>query len=242
MGLFTSSARCDRGSTNLARCQRFGELLRAVVNLQCGRHEFDGFQGPVSTHCGRDRLIANYACLFQSLQVRLFYVLVAALGLALSEPASAALHVKVTPGPSHSPACTFWGDAMLLTVSDGNRRLVAHRYCSAYGKGRARLVRDLRGHPYVFLNHSITHGSHATSDLLSIYRVGKALVKRARLPVSVPIGSVRDAEYSYEIRRPRRGGLELIGSVRVVGEASDLDVAPERPQRLSIDPSLRARR
>ena len=164
-----------------------------------------------------------------------FRVLGAVLGLALSEPAFAALHVEVTPGPSHSSLCAFWGDAMLLTVSDGDRRLVAHRYCSAYGRGRARLVTDARGHSYVFVDHSITHGSHATSDLLTVYRFGKGLRQRVRLPALVPIGAFSDAKYSYEIRRPRRGGLELIGSVKVVGKAGKGDDVPDPPQRLSVD-------
>lgn len=163
--------------------------------------------------------------------------LAAAFGLVFAQPTSAALQVKVITGAAHGSGCTFGGDDMLLTVSNGNLRLANHKYCSAYGRGSARLVRDATGQPYIFVYHSATHGSHATTDLLTVYRLDRKLVRRARLPISVPIGSVRNAVYHYELRKPRSGGLELVGRVTVVGKASSLDIHPERAQRLSIDVS-----
>ena len=173
----------------------------------------------------------------------IFLLSIMGLSLTPSHNAIGALHALVTPGPLDSSSCIFRGDAMILQILDGHRRVITHHYCSAYGRGAAHLVADARGHLYVFLNHSITHGTHASSDLLTIYRLRRTLVQRAEIPARIPIGTFRDANYRYQIRKPRRGGLELIGSVRVTGKPGPYDVSPDPAPGATIDvPRAKVRR
>jgi len=124
---------------------------------------------------------------------------------------------------------------MHLSVFVEGRRIASRSFCSAYGKGSARVVTDARGRAYVLLDYSVGHGSHIASDLLAIYRVDKRLVRRGTLISRDPIGPDAEASYHYAIKMPRSGGLKFIGTLKVTGQRTALDSAPLAPTRLRID-------
>jgi hypothetical protein len=163
---------------------------------------------------------------------RLFII---ALSIAASQSASTPLHVQVSQGRLDSSLCAFWGDAMVLTISDDHRRLMTKHYCSAYGRGSAYLVTDARGNSYVFWARAFQHGTHVTTDLLSIYRFDRRMKKRAQLPARVPLSWSTYANYRYKIRKPQSGGLVLIGSLKLDGKAQPGDDWPDPAPRVSID-------
>lgn len=122
-----------------------------------------------------------------------------------------------------------------MSVFKGSRVVAVHRYCSAYGAGSARVVTDALGEEYVFLRHSIGHGTHASVDYVTIYRFNGRLVKLGRLLIRYPLGSFADANYDYAIRKPPRGGLRFVSTVSISGKKLATDSAAPPATKLQID-------
>jgi len=164
----------------------------------------------------------------------LFGVLGAAIGLAASQSTPATLRVQVTPGPSHSPACEFWGDAMVMKVFRGSAEVITEEFCSAYGRSSARLITDNRGRNFVLLTYSEGHGTRATTYYLRVNElVGKTLYDCGRLTKSAPIGLHADLVVDFSVKTLAKGGIRIIGRSRVTGRLKRDETAP-RNQVVSL--------
>jgi len=164
------------------------------------------------------------------------YALAFILGSLSGQAAAAAIQVHVKNlWQGHSSFCSFSSDEMRMSVSEGSRVVAVHRYCSAYVAGSARIVTDAGGGKYIFLRHSIGHGTHASLDYMTIYRFNGGLVKLGRLLIRYPLGNFADATYDYAIRKPRRGGLRFVSTVSISGKKLATDSVPPPATKLQID-------
>ena len=64
---------------------------------------------------------------------------------------------------------------MRLSIADDGLEILKMDYCSAYGKGAARLVRDAVGKNYVLLTHSEGHGTGIGIDYLDVYGLSRTV-------------------------------------------------------------------
>ena len=116
---------------------------------------------------------------------------------------------------------------MVLKILDGSSKAVLHEYCSAYGKGSARLVTDGRGRAFVLLDYSEGHGTHVTVDYLRVDEiVGDTLYERGRLVKSEPTGTFANLVFDLKVKTLPQGGISVTGRSRVDGELSADETAP----------------
>ena len=107
--------------------------------------------------------------------------------------------------------------------------MISKNYCSAYGRGSARLVRDNQGRTFVLLTYSEGHGTRATVDYVGVEElVGNVLRQRGRLLKSEPIGIEADLVFDLSIEPLPKGGISISGASHVVGKLQQGEVAPER--------------
>ena len=148
----------------------------------------------------------------------LLQALTTVVALATPQPGHS-MRVEAIPVSSQSSRCQFRGDDMALRIYRGRTKVLSEDYCSAYGKGSARLIRDKRGRTFVLLSYSEGHGTHATADYLRVYElINGALYERAALLQREPIGPFRDLLYAYSVKTLPAGGLRIAGVSRTVGQ------------------------
>jgi hypothetical protein len=155
----------------------------------------------------------------------------------------APLRLVIRTGSEDIPEFCEDFDPMRLVVFEGNREILYHDYCSAYGLGEARLVTDALGKHFVLLEHGEGRGNRSTSMYLTIFELDLDtrgfLNERARLLVSEPVGLYVDSTYRYDVATPARGGIRLTGNWTMAREymhPDELRVAPVRNRMvLEID-------
>jgi len=134
--------------------------------------------------------------------------------------------------PNH---CGFRGDSLTLSIVDEGKKLVHRNYCSAYGKGAAEVFTDRNGRIYVILEHAEGHGTNATTEYVTIYRLIAAnLDEIIRVPVSWGTGPTSRATYSYRAEDVESGGLKLT-MWRTDNGGEECCVLPEKTQVIMID-------
>lgn len=132
--------------------------------------------------------------------------------------------------------CGFWGDSLTLSVTDDDKKTLDKDYCSSYGRGSATIVQDVNQTNYVFLTWSEGHGTNATTDYLTIYKLTNSLIERTRITISEGAGPTSRWNYKYTIEKPSDGGLRLIMTLRVDGDGEVTDIPAERTKVISIEP------
>lgn len=149
-----------------------------------------------------------------------------ALSLALTLESSVAVAgpvVRVETGPGHLNGvalCQFEDDSMTLIVNEGDKELTRQYFCSSYGKASARIIQDVRGESFVLVTYAEGRGTNATTEYLSVYHLAKNLVEYLRTPVSAAAGSQSRWYYDPRIEPTAHGGIRLVLSLRVEGEAA----------------------
>ncbi|SRR5579883_482718 len=158
------------------------------------------------------------------------YVTTAALAVVLtaSAPSWGAPQVIVRSAADYDPnGCGFRGDGEVLTITDGNRVLLTKNYCSAYGKSEAQIISDALARNDVLVTHSEGHGTNASTDYLTVYRLTDRLIKRTRITISEGVGISARWFYDYKVETPEHGGLKLVLTLRVDGKPDFGMVPPD---------------
>jgi hypothetical protein len=131
--------------------------------------------------------------------------------------------------------CEFWGDGLILSITDHGRVILKKHYCSAYGAGEVRMVTDAIGNHYVFLEYSEGHGTSATTGYLKIYRFTNRLIEKDHFTISEFVGPDSVWTCHYIIHTPHGGGLQLI-LTRTLDGPPDPDIPmPPETQIITID-------
>ena len=130
------------------------------------------------------------------------------------------------------PRDCFAGDAMRLRVLSGTDEVVVQDYCSAYGRGDARLLTDNRSRSYVLLTYGEGHGTRATTDYLQVYElIDGELHDRGRLVKTEPIGIHANLTYDFSVNTIASGGLVVVGRSRIDGPLGKHEAKP--PQHIT---------
>jgi hypothetical protein len=135
---------------------------------------------------------------------------------------------------SNDPSiCPRPDDSMTLSVTDEDKELTTYSFCSSYGKATAKIVTDIRGRSYVFLEYAEGHGTNATEDYLAVYGLAEDFNEYFRTPISAGVWPDTRWWYDYEIERPNDGGLRIEFTLDFEGEGVGLP--NEKSRVISID-------
>ena len=129
------------------------------------------------------------------------------------------LTVAVSEEAADPLDCGFTGDARVLNVRYGARPVDSVSFCSAYGVSRVRHVIDTLGDHYFLLVHGEGHGTNATSEYLTVYRLGGTVLdERARWLIREGAGPTALSSYAYSVTTPPGGGIVVSGRWSLEGE------------------------
>jgi hypothetical protein len=141
--------------------------------------------------------------------------------------------VHAEPVATLSPAefgdlhgCEASGDAMTLSVADGDREVFREIFCSAYGQGSVKTIRDAKGQVYVLLELAKGHGTNASTTYLEVYRLENSLIERRSIIISEPAGAETRWIYTYTVGTPAKGGLVLRMTLHLDGEGETMVSRP----------------
>jgi hypothetical protein len=156
--------------------------------------------------------------------------------LSLCGPAWGGLEATIRSAGDYDPhGCGFWGDSLILSVTDQGREIAEKKYCSAYAHGAARVVTDALGHPYVLLEYSEGHGTNAFTGYLVIYRLADQLIERERVRLSIGAGPASRWSYEYTAETPTGGGLRLLLQLSTSGVPEPYLSPPPATQTVAVD-------
>ena len=156
--------------------------------------------------------------------------------LLLAGTADAAISVKVIYDKTLygcPPDYPFKEDNLRMVVNDGNKKITEQNFCSSYGDAKARIEKDAKGIPYIFLYFGEGRGTNARSEFLSVYSVSDHLIPYLTLPLSGPAGPFSNWHYEYEISKPSDGGFILHMKLKVEGHEPEV-FPKEKTKSISI--------
>jgi hypothetical protein len=162
---------------------------------------------------------------------RALATLVALFALAPA-PAFADAHAWAVKNPKAT--CDFPGDGLTLVVKRETGKLVRTPYCSAYGRGKVRVVNDARDQTWVLVETSEGRGARrGTTAYLVVYRLGAKLTEQSRVKLSQAWGVQSRWRYDYQVNRPEDGGLELVLRLQTIGDGPQ-DALPEQTKIVRV--------
>jgi hypothetical protein len=143
-----------------------------------------------------------------------YIICMALLGLTCS---AGNLTIKVEPSEMKTSMSSFEEDHLDLVLREGTNVLDRFYLYSSYGLADAKLITDAAGTRYALVRHGKGRGTHVRQEFISVFKVRQRLTEVVRFPLNGPAGDRADWEYSYEIKRQKKGGLKFVMSLRVTG-------------------------
>jgi len=125
----------------------------------------------------------------------------------------------------------FSEDSLILKIKI-NKTEITNEFCSSYGRADAKIIKDVRGVNFLLLKTASGRGTHVTSEYLTVYRINTDLQELARFPVFEPLGRFSGGYYDYKIKKPKKGGLLFLITVRIEGVAEDAEWLPKEKNRI----------
>jgi hypothetical protein len=126
--------------------------------------------------------------------------------------------------PQEERVCDGYAeDSLLLTIKKGKEE-ISKEFCSSYGIANGKIIKDARGHYFLFLEFSEGRGNEAIveSKYLSVYKVSEPLIEYVRIPIADSAGWRSAWFYDYKIKKPKQGGLIIYLSLQLSGFYTDI--------------------